>query len=94
MLQEGHASAAKLAQLENAVYVGVVMQHFDEDQITYFTFGNGKNVEPQILFDQNMVDISFDFPKNMKFPNKFSLFLPDIDGWHYEDFEAIAKGDF
>ncbi len=78
-------------ELTNSHYVAVVMQHYDDDPIHYYSLekvdGEVKIVE---LFRFYMVDAEYDFPVNLKDPLIFSLYLMDIDGWHYDYFDDLA----
>ena len=63
----------KIALVDQTKYLGVVMQHFDEDEITYWSLRPGRQFAPVKLFTFILPDIT-DLPKRgIKDPSCFSI---------------------
>lgn len=62
-LQEGkNAFRFITGSAANVTYVGVVEVHYDEDYLLYYEIERGQNVEPRLIKEFNIVDITFDVP--------------------------------
>ena len=90
-LEKGKLAFEKITgKKPTATYVGVVEVHYDEDQLLYYEINRGENVEPVLVVDFNIVDLTYQAPELEELEDKqleeiLTLFIPisgSLSGFH------------
>lgn len=86
--------SAELAKIAAADYVAVMVIHGDEHELVYYTLNKGANVEPQVLFSENVADLGYADAYDVQPLPSADLFFLGADGSKidvYSDLESALE---